>query len=82
MKESNVVTRVDEHFVEWSADEFAATNEGDFGAIELDIIAGKEPVDGGGGGGIEFGVLPKAIDIFFGSDKITEFVGPFFVSYG
>ena len=82
MEESDVVAGVCKHFVEWGADEFAAADEGDFGAIELDIIAGKEPVDGGGGGGIEFGVLPKAIDILFGSDKITEFVGSLFVSYG
>lgn len=30
MKEGNVVTRIDEHFVEWSADEFAATDDGNF----------------------------------------------------
>ena len=33
MEECDVVTRALEHAVEWSADEFAAADESDFGRI-------------------------------------------------
>ena len=42
--------------------------------LEVDIVAGEEPVDGGGGGGIVVRVLAEAVYIFGGSDKVTEFV--------
>ena len=58
MEEINIVARIGKHAVKWSADEFAATDEGDFFVLECNVVAGEEPVDGGGSGGVEFGVLP------------------------
>lgn len=57
MKEVDVVTGIGKHAIEWSADEFAAADESDFLVFELDIVAGEKPVDGGGSGGVEFGVF-------------------------
>ena len=33
MKETNVIVRIGEHLVEWSTDELATTNNGDFSSI-------------------------------------------------
>ena len=79
MKEGDVVAGICKHFVERGADEFAATNEGDLGIVELNIVAGEEPIDGGGGGGVEFGVFSETVDVFFGCDKIAKFIGFSFI---
>ncbi len=57
MEELDVVIGISKHTVEWSADEFASTDKGDFLAIEFDIVTGEKPVDGGSSGRVEFGVF-------------------------
>ena len=82
MKEGDVVIGGGEHFVKWGADEFAAPDESDFLIFEIDIVAGEEPVNGSGGGGVEFGILPEAVDVFLGGDEVTELFGLRFVGEG
>ena len=43
--------------------------------FEVNVVAGEEPVDGGGGGGVVFRVLPETIDVFVGGDKVAKCVG-------
>ncbi len=52
-----MIARISKHAVKRGADEFAATDEGNFFVLKFDVIAGKEPIDGGSGGGVEFGVF-------------------------
>ena len=57
VKLGDIIVRVGQYFVEWSADEFAAPDNGDFLVLKFDVVAGEEPKDGGGSGGIVVGML-------------------------
>lgn len=82
MEEGNVVAGFGEHFVEWHTDKFAAADEGDSATIELDIVAGEEPVDSSGGSGVEFRMFAEAVDIFVRSDEVAKLVSLRFVGQG
>lgn len=79
MEEVDIVPRVSKHAVKWGTDEFAATDESDFLTVQFDVVAGEKPINGSGSGGVEFCVLSKTIDIFFGSDEVAECVGLGFI---
>ena len=57
MKKRDVQIGFSEHFVKWSADEFAASDNSNFLVFELDVITGEKPVDGGSGSGVEIAVF-------------------------
>lgn len=75
MEKCDIVSGIREHFEKRSANEFAATDDGDFLIFEIDVVAGEKPQNCGGGGGVEFAVFAKAIHIFCRSDEIGELIG-------
>lgn len=75
MEEFDIEMRIRPHLKQRGADEFAASDDGDFSTLEFNIVAGEEPDDCGRGCGIESAMTGKPVDIFFGRDEGGNFVG-------
>ena len=68
----------DKHLVKRCADEFAATDDGDFFVCKVNVVAGEEPKNSGGSGRVKLSVTGEAIDVFFRGDCGSEGVGLIF----
>ena len=50
--------------------------------LQVDVVAGKEPIDSGGSGRVVIAMDAEAVDIFSGGDEIAELIGFGFVDQG
>ena len=57
VKEVDVVIGIGVHFVKRGTDELAATDNGNSLVFKINVVTGKEPVNGGSGGGVEIAVF-------------------------
>lgn len=82
MKKFNFTAGIFENTKEGGADEFAATNDGDGGVFEVNIVAGKKPENGSSGGGVKSAIFAKTVYVFSWRDEISKLIGDGFIYKG